>query len=145
LNKILIFSLGNILFGVDINQIESLSRLEKTKKIAKSPQWVGGLVKYRNQMFPLVKLWEILNLDAPQKKVLLLPSAFDYCAFLISGVKGIYEFETDKESSKIFDLPYLTGFGTFKDKIVIEIRLDNLLTKKQKRTLEKLNKKDGKK
>ena len=145
MNKILIFSLGNIFFGVDINQIESLSRLEKTKKVPKSPQWIGGLAKYRENTFPLVKLWEILNLNAPQKKVLLLPSALDYCAFLISGVKGIYEFETDKESSKIYNLPYLSGFGTFKDKIVLEIRLDNLLSKNQKKTLKKLNKKNGKK
>lgn len=145
MNKILVFSLGNIFFGVDINQIESLSRLEKTKKIPKSPQWVGGLAKYRNKMFPLVKLWEILNLDQPQKKVFLLPSSLDYCAFLISGVKGIYEFETDKESSKLYNLPYLSGFGTFQDKIVLEIKLENLLSKRQKQILVKLNKKNGKK
>jgi chemotaxis signal transduction protein len=145
LNKILVFSLENIFFGVNIDQIKGLSRLEKTKKIPKSPKWLGGRAKYRNNAFPLVKLWEILNLDAPQKKVLLLPAAFDYCAFLISGVKGIYEFETDKESSKIYNLPYLSGFGTLQDKIILEIQLDNLLTKKQKGNLEKLNKRNGKK
>jgi len=145
LNKILVFHLDNIFFGININQIKSLSRLGKTKKIPESPQWLGGLAKYRNKEFLLVKLWEILGLKTPHKKVLLLPAAFDYCAFLISGVKGIYESETDKESSKIYNLPYLTGFGTFKDKIVIEIRLDNLLTEKQKKTLKKLNKKNEKK
>jgi chemotaxis signal transduction protein len=145
LNKILVFCLENIFFGVKIDQIKSLSRLGKTKKIPESPEWLGGLAKYRKNAFPLVKFWEILNLDAPQKKVLLLPAAFDYCAFLISGVKGIYEFETDKESSKIYNLPYLSGFGTLKDKIVLEIQLDNLLTEKQKKTLKKLNKKNEKK
>jgi len=145
LNKILVFSLANIFFGVNINEIESVSKLEKAKKIPESPPWLGGFTTHRKKAFPLVKFWEILNLDAPQKKVLLLPAAFDYCAFLISGVKGIYEFETDKSSTKIYNLPYLSGFGTFQDKIVLEIRLENLLTEKQKKTLKKLNKKNGKK
>jgi len=145
LNKILVFCLDKIFFGVNINQIKSVSRLGKTKKIPESPEWIGGLVKYRNNAFPLIKLWEILKLEAPKKKVLLLPATFDYCAFLISGVKGIYEFDTDKKSSKIYSLPYLSGFGTLQDKTVLQIELDNLLTEKQKKIVKKLRKKNEKK
>ena len=145
MNKILVFCLDKIFFGVNIKEIKSLSKLGKTKKIPKSPEWVGGLAKYRNNAFPLVKLWEILNLEAPKKKVLLLPATLNYCAFLISGVKGIYEFETDKESCKIFSLPYLSGFGTLQDKTVLQIELDKILTDKQKKIVKKLNKKNEKK
>ncbi len=145
MNKILVFCLDKIFFGVNINQVKSLSKLGKTKKIPKSPEWIGGLTKYRNNAFPLIKLWEILNLKAPKKKVLLLPAAFDYCAFLISGVKGIYELKTDIEASKIYNLPYLSGFGTFQDKTLLQIELGNLLTAKQKNIVKKLNKKNGKK
>jgi len=145
LNKILVFCLDKIFFGVNINQIKGLSKLRKTKKMPESPQWLGGFVKYRNSTFPLVRLWEILGLETPKKKVLLLPSTFDYCAFLISGVKGIYELDTDKESPKLYSLPYLRGFGTFQEKIVLEVELDKLLTDKQKRKIKKLNKKNEKK
>jgi chemotaxis signal transduction protein len=137
--------LDKIFFGVNIKEIKSLSKVGKTKKIPESPEWVGGLAKYRNNAFPLIKLWEILNLEAPKKKVLLLPATFDYCAFLISGVKGIYEFNTDKESSKIYSLPYLSGLGTLEDKIVLEVELENLLTEKQKKIVKKLSKKNEKK
>ncbi len=145
MNKILVFCLDKIFFGVNIKEIKSLSKLGKTKKIPKSPEWIGGLAKYQNNVFPLIKLWEILNLEAPRKKVLLLPATLDYCAFLISGVKGIYEFETDKESSKIYCLPYLSGLGTLQEKTVLEIELANLLTEKQKKIVKKLNKKNEKK
>jgi chemotaxis signal transduction protein len=141
LNKILVFYLDKIFFGVNINQIKSLSKLGRTKKIPKSPEWIGGLTKYRNNAFPLIKLWEILNLQAPKKKILLLPADFDYCAFLISGVKGIYELKTDKESSKIYNLPYLCGLGSFQDKTLLQIELDNILTKRQKNIVKKLNRK----
>jgi chemotaxis signal transduction protein len=119
--------------------------LGKTKKIPKTPDWIGGLAKYRNKAFPLIKLWEILNLEAPKKKVLLLPAPFDYCAFLISGVKGIYELNTDKKSSKIYCLPYLSGFGILQDKTVLQIELDNLLSAKQKKIVKKLTGKNEKK
>jgi chemotaxis signal transduction protein len=145
MNKILIFSLDNILFGVTIDQVKALSKLGKTKNFTESPKWVGGFLKYRDRVFPLVKLWELLHLETPEKKVLLLPAAFDYCAFLISGVMGIYELETDSKSSKVYSLPYLSGFGTFENKIVLEIELENLLTENQKRTIKKLNKEYEKK
>jgi len=145
LNKILVFCLDKIFFGVNINQIKSVSRLGKTKKIPECPEWIGGLAKYRNNAFPLIKLWEILKLEAPKKKVLLLPATFDYCAFLISGVKGIYEFNTDKESSKIYCLPYLSGLGTLDDKTVLQIELDKILTEKQRKIVKKLSKKNERK
>ncbi len=145
MNKILIFCLDNILFGVNIDQVKGLGKLGKTKNFTESPKWIGGFVKYRDSVFPLVKFWELLNLETPEKKVLLLPAAFDYCAFLISGVMGIYELETDRKSSRVYSLPYLSGFGTFEKKIVLEIELGNLLTENQKRTIKKLNKENERK
>jgi chemotaxis signal transduction protein len=145
MDKILIFSLDNILFGVNINQVKGLSKLGKTEKLPEGPKWIGGFVKYRDKVFPLVKFWELLHLEPPAKQVLLLPATFDYCAFLISGVMGIYEIETDKKSSKVYSLPYLSGFGTFEKKIVLEIELGNLLTENQKSTIKKLNRENEKK
>ncbi len=145
MNKILVFCLDKILFGININQIKGLSKLGKTKKIPKSPGWIGGSVKYRNSTFPLVRFWNLLGLETPKKQVLLLPSTLDYCAFVISGVKGIYEFDMNKKSNKIYCLPYLNGFGIFKEKIVIEVQLDKILTEKQKKTVKELNKKNEKK
>jgi chemotaxis signal transduction protein len=145
MNKILIFCLDNILFGVNINQIQGLSKLGKTKKIHESPQWIEGLAEYRDRVFPLVKLWELLKLEPPQKKILLLPSTFDYCAFLISGVKGIYELKTESKPGRLYSLPYLVGFGTLENKIVLEIKLEGLLTENQKRIIKKLDKINEKK
>jgi chemotaxis signal transduction protein len=145
LNKILVFRLDQIFFGVNIECIKSLRKLRKTKKIPESPEWIAGQVKYRNNNFPLIKLWEILKLKTPKKKVVLLPTTFDYCAFLISEIKGIYELETDQKSSKIYNLPYLSGLGTFQDKTLLQIELGNLLTTRQKNTIKKLMKKNGKK
>jgi chemotaxis signal transduction protein len=144
LNKILVFHLDKIFFGVNIEEIKSLSKLGRTKKIPKSPEWVGGVTKYRTGAFPLVKLWEILKLQVPKKKILLLPTTLDYCAFLISGVKGIYELNINKESSKIYNLPYLCGLGTFQDKTLLLIELDNLLSSRQKNILKKITKKNDK-
>jgi chemotaxis signal transduction protein len=142
MNKILIFCLDNILFGVNIDQVKSLSKLGRTGKFPESPKWIDGFVKYGGSVFPLVKLWELLHLETPEKKVLLFPTAFDYCAFLVSGVIGIYELETDKKSSKVYSLPYLAGFGNFDQKIVLVIELGGLLTENQKKTIKKLNKKN---
>jgi len=145
LDKILVFCVDKIFFGVNIDQIKGLSKPGKIKKIPESPEWIRGSVKYRNSTFPLVNFWTIMGLQKPEKKVLLLPSAFDYCAFLVSGVKGIYELDTEKKSSSIYSLPYLKGFGVFQGKIVIQMELDEVLTEKQKKILKKVKNTNGKK
>jgi purine-binding chemotaxis protein CheW len=145
LDKILVFCVDKILFGVNIDQIKALSKPGRIKKISGSPEWISGSVKYRNNTFPLVNFWKIMDLHKPQKKVLLLPSGFNYCGFLISGVKGIYKIDTDEKSSYMYSLPYLKGFGVFKDRIVIQMELDKLLTEKQKKMLKKVKNKNEKK
>lgn len=137
--------MDKIFFGVNIAQVGTLTKPGKIKKIPGSPEWIGGSVKYRNSVFPLVNFWSIMDLQKPQKKVLLLPSGFDYCAFLIAGVKGIYKIDTEGKSSYLYSLPYLRGFGVFQEKIVIQMELDKLLTEKQKRILKKVKNKNGKK
>lgn len=145
MDKILVFCVDKILFGVNIDQVKALSKPGKIKRVADSPEWVRGLIKYRNDMFPLVNFWKIMDLPKPKKDVLLLPSAFDYCAFLISGVKGIYEFDIEEKSSHVYSLPYLKGFGVSQGKVVIKIELDKVLTEKQKKILKRVREINGKK
>jgi chemotaxis signal transduction protein len=137
--------MDEIFFGVDIDQIGALSKPGRIKKIPDSPEWLKGSVKYRDDTVPLVNLWKILGLNKPRKKVLLVPSAFDYCAFLISDVKGIYKLDTEKRSTRIYSLPYLKGFGSFREKVLVEMDLSSLLTEKQKKILIKAKKKNEKK
>lgn len=145
MDKILVFCVGEILFGVNIDQIKALSKPGRIKKIDGSPEWIRGLIKYRNDIFPLVNFWRIMDLPKPKKDVLLLPSAFDYCAFLISGVKGIYEFDVEEKSSYVYSLPYLKGFGVFQGNVIIKIDLDKVLNEKQKKKLQKVKKTNEKK
>lgn len=145
MDKILVFCVDEIFFGVNIDQVGGLSKPGKIKNIPGSPEWIRGSVKYRNSTFPLVNFWTIMDLQKPQKKVLLLPADFNYCAFLISGVKGIYKIDTDERSSYLYSLPYLKGFGIFQEKVVIQMELEKLLTEKQKRILKKVRNKNEKK
>ncbi|MEO0294078.1 MAG: chemotaxis protein CheW [candidate division WOR-3 bacterium] len=141
MEKLLIFSIDNIFFGVNINEVESLGRLKRIRRISKIPKWIGGFVEKGGRKVPFVKIWEILRLNSQERGVLLFPKYIDYCAFLISGVKGIYELEIDREATDFYSLSYLKGFGIFQDKVVLQVNLEGLLKEEQKREIKRLNEK----
>lgn len=144
LNKFLVFCLDKILFGVNIKQVGSLSKVEERRKLSESPEWIGGIVNYGERPLPIVKLWALFKLTEPRKEVLLFPRSFNHCAFLISGIRGIYELDINKKSGELYSLSYLKGFSVLQEEIVIEIALDDLLTRKHKKIIKNLKKKNEK-
>ncbi|MEA1913218.1 MAG: chemotaxis protein CheW [candidate division WOR-3 bacterium] len=144
MSKSVVFPLGNILFGVTTDQVGGLYKVRKIEPVPGAPEWIGGLVTYRDRTLPYIKFWKILELETPPKEILLIPYEFGYCAFGIPNVQGIFEIEMKEKDSKVLPLPYIMGFGELEGKIVIGIELKGLLTPSQKHMIKDLNKKNEK-
>jgi chemotaxis signal transduction protein len=132
MNKSIVFSLAEIFFGIPINQIKRLGKPENIEPLKGAPDWIGGFMSYRDSMLPYITFWNILKIHPPSKEFLLLPSNFDYCAFGISKINGIFEIEIKEKNSNIFKIPYIMGFGEFHERVVIFIDLNNFLSPEQK-------------
>ncbi len=146
LNKSIIFSIDEILFGIPLEQIKRLGKVEKIEPLKNVPNWIHGKILYRNNPLPYITLSNFLKINRPEKEVFLIPRNFEYCALGISKIKGIYDLKIKKTyTTTMFDIDYLLGFGEFKNRIVLYIDIENFLSKEQKQILKDLNKKNEKK
>jgi len=146
LNKSIIFFIDEILFGIPLEQIKRLGKVRKLEPLENGPPLIEGIISYRNNLKPYITLWNFLKINPPEKEVFLIPRNFDYCAFGISGIKGIYDLKINKiDTTNIFEVNYLLGFGEFQNQVVLFIDLENFLSSEQKQILKDFSRKIGKK
>lgn len=146
MNKSIIFSIDEILFGIPLEQIKRLGKVKKIEPLENGPPLIHGIISYRSNPLPYITLWNFLKINPPEKEVFLIPSNFEYCAFGISTIKGIYDLKINKiDNTNIFNLNYLLGFGEFQNQVVLFIDIENFLSNEQKQILIDFNKKNEKK
>lgn len=140
-----IFSLENSTFGIPIQQVGRIGKWESIENLPDSPEWISGIVTYRDKIYPYIRLWEILDLNAPEKEYILLPHKKDVCAFGISKIEGIHEIERKDKDKRVIPAKYISGFGKLEERVVIVIDIYNFLDEEQEVVLENLrvNKSSG--
>ena len=137
----IVFSLGEINFGITINQVRRLGKPQKIDPIDGAPDWISGISTYKDRVLPYIQFWKILEILPPPKEILLFPYDFDYCVFGISEIRGIFEIEIKEKNSNIFSMPYIMGFGELQDRVIIFVDLKNLLSQKQISIIRQISKK----
>jgi chemotaxis signal transduction protein len=146
LNKSIIFSIDEILFGIPLEKIKRIGKVRKIEPIKNASPLIHGIILYRNNPLPYITLWNFLIINPPEKEVFLIPRNFEYCALGISGIKGIYDLKINKkDTSTIFDVNYLLGFGEFQNQVVLFIDIENLLSNEQKQILKDFSRNNEKK
>lgn len=140
----IVFSLGEITFGITINQVSRLRKPGSIDPIDGAPDWISGFSTYKDRVLPYIQFWKILKIPPPPKEILLLPYDFDCCAFGISEIRGIFKIEIKEKNSNIFSMPYIMEFGELQDRIVIFVDLKNFLSQEQISIVRDISKKNGK-
>lgn len=140
MNRNIVFKIEDTFFGIATRNIKRFGKFNGVKPLPDSPEWISGLVKFRDRILPYVRLWNILKLSPPEKEILLIPEVQNSFAIGISDILGIYELEVVEEKGEIIKAPYITGYSEFNENIVIIINPDKILSDEQIEMIKGLNK-----
>jgi len=64
----IVFSLGEITFGITINQIGHLRKPGSIDPIDGAPDWISGFSTYKDRVLPYIQFWKIPKIHHLQKK-----------------------------------------------------------------------------
>ena len=62
LMKIIVFKMNGQQFGLDVNQVRSIERLQSITKVPQTEDFIKGVVNLRGEITPIVELKERLSL-----------------------------------------------------------------------------------
>ncbi len=127
-NKYVVFKLGKEYYGIPINKVISIEKMEASTRIPNGPKYVKGVINLRGEVITLIDLRLKLNMEPKEidnNSRILVVSNDDIVAGLIvdssSEVIEIYKENIDNPptSSENEYLSYIHGIGKVKDKLII--------------------------
>lgn len=135
-NKYVVFKLDKEYYGISINKVISIEKMQETTRIPNGPIHVKGVINLRGEVICLIDLR--LKLDMEPKEIdnnsrIIIVSHDEIIAGLIvdssSEVIEIAKENIDNPptSSENENLSYIQGIGKVKDRLIILLELSKVL------------------
>lgn len=134
-NKYVIFKLNKEYYGIPIDKVISIEKMQTFTRIPNAPKYLKGVINLRGELIPLIDLRLKLSMDLKEidkNTRIIVVNDKDIVAGLIvdssSEVLEIYEENIDEvPSNENVNLSCVHGIGKAKDRLVILLELSRVL------------------
>jgi len=137
--KFAVFSMGDEVFGIEIERVVEILKSQKTYTLPDLPEFLSGVITVRGEVVPLLDLRRRFNIASTFKKERVMIVRYDNekIGLVVDEVKEITSLDTKDITYppsifKGLKKKYLTGLGKKGDMIIIILNLDDLLTSEEK-------------
>jgi purine-binding chemotaxis protein CheW len=135
----MIFKIGVEIFGIGIEKVVEILKIQKIFTIPGLPEFLSGVISVRGNVVPVIDLRRRFGMQPSGKKerIIIVRYGKEKIGFLIDDVKEILslspeEIRTPPSIFKGFKTEYLRGLGKHGESIIILLNTDSLLTSEEK-------------
>ena len=139
MRKFAVFTIADEMFGIEIEQVVEIIRVQKIFSLPGLPDFLSGVMSVRGAVIPLVDLRRRFGKQPSGKKerIIIVHFGREKIGLLADGMKEIMSLAPEEMTNpptlfKGFKTEYLTGLGKKDGAIIILLDIDNLLTSEEK-------------
>jgi len=139
MQKFTIFKIGDEIFGIGIDRVVEILKIQKIFTIPGLPEFLSGVMSVRGNIVPVMDLRRRFGIkpSGNKERVIIVRYGQEKISFLVDDIKEILslsaeEIRTPPSIFKGFKTEYLTGLGKHDERIIILLNIDNLLTSEEK-------------
>lgn len=142
-----IFRLGDSEFGVQIAQVQRITRLMEVTRVPRAPSFLEGVVNVHGEMAPVVDLKKRFELPwqeyGDEARILIVEVEGQTVGMIVDSVTEIAwiptsAIEPPPEMVAEISGVYLTGLGRLDDRLIIFLNLSRVLTTEEIEELEQM-------
>ena len=135
--EFLTFRLGGEEYGIDILKVQEIRGWEQPTAIANAPAFIKGVISLRGTIVPVVDLRLKFNLSEAKYDeltvMIILNLAGRVVGAVVDAVSDVLTLAPEQikpapEFSATFDTTYITGLGVEKDRMLILVDIEKLMT-----------------
>lgn len=137
--KFTIFRIGTEIFGLGIERVVEILKVQKSYTIPGLPGFLMGVMSVRGMVMPVIDLRRRFGVEPSGKKerVIIALVGGERVGFIVDEVKEILaldqaDIRKPPEIFRGFKTEYIMGIGKTDDRIIILLNIDNLLTSEEK-------------
>ncbi len=137
LMQLVTFSLDQEEFGVDILRVQEIIRMMEITKVPKSPEFVEGVINLRGKVIPVIDLRSRFGLDShaydKDTRIMVIDINNMIVGFVVDAVSEVLRIMADTVEPPPpvvagIESDYISGVGKLKDRLLILLDLDRLLS-----------------
>ena len=139
MQKFMVFKIAEEVFGITIERVVEIIKLQKVFTIPGLPDFLSGVMNVRGAVIPLIDLRRRFGMQPAGKKerIILVRFEQEKVGFLVDGIKEIMSLAPEEMNRppaifRGFKTEYITGLGRKGDNIIIILNIDNLLTSEER-------------
>lgn len=135
--QLVTFSIGEEEFGVNILKVQEIIRTMEITKVPRAPQFVEGVINLRGKVIPIIDLRSRFGLASiPEDKdtrIIVIEINNIIVGFVVDAVSEVLRIpattvEAPPPVVAGVDSDYISGVGKLKDRLLIMLDLDKLLS-----------------
>jgi purine-binding chemotaxis protein CheW len=136
--QLVVFTIGDEEFGVDISQVREIVRLVAITYLPKAPGFIEGVVNLRGQVLAVIDLAKRLGISSKERgettRIIVVEVADNTVGMTVDSVSEVLrlgsEFVEEVPSLIDTEVPehFIRGVGKLKDRLLVLLDLKNILT-----------------
>jgi len=146
--QLVVFTLAGESYGVDIAKVSGIERMQEITRVPRTPPYVEGVINLRGRVIPVIHLRKLFSLAegeiTKETRIVVVDIGGQPIGVQVDEVTQVLTIpsETIEPPSSVIasaDADYLLGIAKLKDKMIILLDLDKLLTQRQASQLAEFN------
>lgn len=132
--KIVAFKLGDEEYGLDIDQVQSIERIDHITRVPNAPSYVKGVINLRGKVNPIIDLRSKLNLGQTQytenTRVIIVKYEDIDLGLIVDQTSDVIDVDPEAIemiSSDNFNADYFRGIAKVDGRLIILIKLAELM------------------
>jgi purine-binding chemotaxis protein CheW len=134
--QIVLFTLNEVLYGVDVNQVQGVLEVMEITKVPNAPHYIEGVTNLRGDVIPVVDLRKKFGLDYNQAesdgKMMVIGQGERATGILVDSVMEVLNISNDDVEEvpdvvSTVDSEHVLGVAKHKDDLVILLDLLNVV------------------
>lgn len=150
--QVVIFALGQEEYGIPIEVVREITRLEAVRPIPQAPAYVEGLINIRGSALPLINLRTRFGIagddiaatkdgegNIDQKLALITEVNGDFVGFAVDQVREVRVLEDIVPPPQLVTAPFIAGIVNLPDRIIMYLNPDRIVEKDELQVLHQLS------
>jgi purine-binding chemotaxis protein CheW len=137
--KVIVFALGSEEYGVEVEKVKTIERMQPLTRVPKAPAFVKGVINLRGVVIPIIDLrsrFDLQEKDYTDNTRIIIVSAGDYeVGLIVDAANDVIDLEEDQidqppEVVGGIKAKYLRGIARIgEDRLLVLLNLEQVLNK----------------
>lgn len=138
--QLILFSLGKGHYGIPINNVFEIKKMEEITIVPKSPKFIEGVINLRGNVIPVVDLRKRFGMDkiefTKKTKIIIVEVRKRQFGLIVDAVAEVVTLAHDQieptlPTSSGLKAEFIQGIGKLEDKLVIILEISRILSSEE--------------